>query len=273
MRNRLAPMLATVLLAVAASGLASATAVVADPQATADEQRRFLDVRRRQIDLAAARAAFKRAEDLSAQGLLSRADLDAARAALDTAQLTYQEAVLTLLNLQPRLSVREAVKYQAADGRKFVRLRVENLTPTFDDSQFQLLNNFEGAAPIPEALRTRQIRDIFISLKDPGVRGTAGEAPVRGTTIALPYEVHVAELGYGQSRTLEFQLLRDVNSVVVASSYKGQAQEIDIELQQAATATAVMIVASQGSQEADLGSQAHSNSGSSGRRWTSDSSS
>jgi hypothetical protein len=222
-----------------------------------DEQRRLLDVRRRQIDLRAARSELRRSQELFAEGLLSRAALDTAEAAVQTAQLSYQEAVLSLLNLQPRLSVREAVKYQAADGRRFVRLTVENLTPTFDDSQFKLLNNFEGADPIPEELRRRDIRDIFISLKDSGRADTAtAEQAVRGTTIALPYEVHIPSLGYGDSKTLQFQLLRDVNTVVVASAYKGQTQEIDIHLQQAETTNVVGITSTQASQEADLASQA-----------------
>ncbi len=227
-------------------------------QQGADEQRRFLDVRRRQIELSAARANVTRTADLYSQGLVAKADLDRAEAALQTAQLSYQESVLALLNLQPRLSVREALKSQAPDGRKFVRLTIVNLTPTFDDSQFKLLNNFEGAQPIPEELRTRDIRDIYLSLKDAGGTPAAGATDVapRGTTIALPYEVHVAQLGYGQARTIEFQLLRDVNRVVVASAYKGQTQEIDIELQQAATSTVVAVTSAQVSQEADLGGQA-----------------
>lgn len=187
---------------------------------------------------------------------MSRTELDRAQTAVDTAQLNYQEAVLSLLSLQPRLSVRQAIKYQTKDGRKFVRLTVENLTPTFDDSQFRLLSNFEGADPIPEELRRRDLQDIFVSLKAAGEPTTSKETTSRGTTIALPYEVHIPELKYGQSKTLEFQLLRDVGSVVVASSYKGQNQEIDIQLQQAETENVVTITSTQISQEADLGSQA-----------------
>jgi hypothetical protein len=224
--------------------------------ATGDEQRRFLDVRRRQIDLTAARAELKRVQELYDQGLTSRAALETTQAVVQTAQLSYQEAVLSLLSLQPRLSVREAIKHQSRDGRKFVRLTVVNLTPTFDDAQFKLLNNFEGADPIPAELRTRDVRDIFISLRDTG-RAESGAGPAtRGTTIALPYEVHLPQLAYGQARTLQFQLLRDVGSVVVASSYKGQTQETDIQLQQAETDNVVNVTSTQISQEADLGSQA-----------------
>ncbi len=242
---------------VAAGGIHAQSAGQVVVQGT-DEQRRFLDVRRRQIELSAARTNLKRTQDLFAQGLVSKSDLDRAEGALQTAQLGYQESVLALLNVQPRLSVREAMKSQTPDGRQFVRLTVVNLTPTFDDSQFALLNNFEGADPIPEALRTRDIRDIYLSLKDAGGPPAPGATDVapRGTTIALPYEVHVEHLGYGQSRTTEFQLLRDVNRVVVASTYKGQTQEIDVELQQAAISTVVAVISAQISQEADLGGQA-----------------
>lgn len=225
-----------------------------------DEQRRFLEVRRRQIELKQARTQLQRTQELFEQGLTSRTELGRAQTAVETAQLNYQEAVLSLLSLQPRLSVRQAIKYQTKDGRKFVRLTVENLTPTFDDSQFRLLSNFEGADPIPEELRRRDLQDIFVSLKAAGELATGAAtstaATSRGTTIALPYEVHIPELKYGQSQTLEFQLLRDVGSVVVASSYKGQNQEIDIQLQQAETENVVTITSTQISQEADLGSQA-----------------
>ena len=224
-----------------------------------DEQRRFLDVRRRQIDLTAARAALTRMQELFKLGLVPQTDLDHAQTAVDTAQLNYQEAVLSLLSLQPRLTVTQAVKHQSKDGRKFVSLTVQNLTPTFDDSQFKLLSNFEGADPIPESLRTRDVRDIFISLRAAGEAagpGATGDSAARGTTIALPYETHIPELKYGESKSMEFQLLRDVNSVVVASTYKGQNQENVVQLEQAETENAVNISSMQVSQEADLGSQA-----------------
>lgn len=230
----------------------------AQQNAISDEQRRFLEVRRRQIDLASARATLKRTQELTKQGLVPQTELDRAQTAVDTAQLNYQEAVLSLLSLQPRLTVKRAIKHQSKDGRKFVSLTVENLTPTFDDTQFKLLNNFEGADPIPESLRTRDVLDIFISLRatgdSAGAPGAANDSAARGTTIALPYEVHIPELKYGESKSMEFQLLRDVNSVVVASSYKGQNQETTVQLEQAETENVVNVSSTQVSQEADLGS-------------------
>ena len=236
--------------------LCTCLGVLAQQAPISDDQRRFLEVRRRQIELNSKRAALQRAQDLRADGLISGPDLDQAKTDVEMAQLNYQEAVLSLLSLQPRLSVKQAMKYQSRDGRKFVRLTVVNLTPTFDDTQFKMLNDFEGADPIPESLRTRDVSDIFISLRASGESGTGGDSAARGTTIGIPYEVHIPELKYGASHTMEFQLLRDVNSVVVASSYKGQNQEMVVQLQQAETQNAVTISSMQGSQEADLGTEA-----------------
>lgn len=227
-----------------------------------DEQRRFLEVRRRQIELQAARQEVKRLEELFSQGLVPKTKLDQARTELEKAQLSYQEAVLSLLALEPRISVRQAVKSQTPDGRKFVRLTIANLTPTFDDSQFRLLSNFEGADPIPDELRRRDVQDIFVSLKDPGesptgsLTGTIAERSARGTIISLPYEIHIPKLAYGEEKTLEFQLLRDVASVIVSMSYKGQTLEQVIQLQQAEGEHTVTVSFTQFSQEADLGGQA-----------------
>lgn len=213
-----------------------------------EAQRRLLEVRRRQVDLSAGRAEFLRNQQLFEQGLTSAADLDRSRARLEQLQIGYQEAVLTLISLQPRVAIEEAVKYQDARGRKFVRLTVANVTPAFDDQQFTLLNNFEGAQQIPPELRTRHIRDVFVSLQD-----TGGDGVTAGTTIALPYEQRVPELKYGTRRTLDFQLLRDVPSVVVSMSYLGQRSDLAIQLRQADSGTAINISSTQISQEADLG--------------------
>jgi hypothetical protein len=243
-----------VILTVALGFLADLAAQTAT--GVPDEQRRFLDVRRRQIELKSARSELERVRDLFEENLVARKDLDIAQTAVDTAQLNYQQAVLSLLTLQPRISVKEAVKSQTRDGRKFVRLTIVNLTPTFDDSQFQLLSNFEGADPIPAELRKRDVQDIFISLKAVGGSSATGEVESRGTTIALPYEVHLPELKYGEAKSLQFQLLRDVNSVIVSAAYKGERQELDIQLEQAETENVVTVSSTQISQEADLGSQA-----------------
>jgi alpha-galactosidase-like protein len=224
-----------------------------------DEQRRLLEVRRRQLELQSVRRQYDRTAKLAAAGLVPRSELDRDASAVDTAQLNYQQSVLALLDLQPRMSVKSATLSQTADGRKFVRIVIVNLTPTFDDSQFKLLNNFEGADPIPEQLRMRTVNDIFVSLRDAGSSsgGNGGSASsVANATISLPYEIHIPQLKYGESKRLDYQLLRDVDSVVVAMSYRNQTQEVPLQLQRAEGGNEIRITSSQSSQEADLNSQA-----------------
>ncbi len=189
-------------------------------------------------------------EQLQRDGLLPDSDLEEARANLEKLQLAYQEAVLALLNVKPRVVVERAVKYRDSSGRRFVRLTIANRTPALDDSRFDFLNNFEGAEPIPEELRIQSIRDMFISLQDPGSAVARG-----GNTIALPYQQYVPELEYGTRKTLVFKLLRDVSSVIVSTGYSGRTQDLQIQLEQAELGRALDISSTQLSQEADLGSQ------------------
>jgi hypothetical protein len=245
---RIATALSMVLMLAAGMALAQSQSTT--------EQSRVLEVRRKQVDLQTIRSEVARKQELFNQGLISGAELETARARLTGAELDYQEAVLTLLNLEPRVSVQRALKIQAPDGRRLVELTLVNLTSAFDDSQQKLLSNFDGSAPISGAFKTRALRDLFISLRDTGNPDASGAVAGRGVTIGLPYEVHVPELRYGQSRTLTFQLLRDVDTALVSISNKGQVQEISLQLEQAATPGVVQVTSTQISQEADLGGQA-----------------
>lgn len=223
------------------------------PQGTetgTESQRRMFELRRRQVELSSGRTELARTQQLFDQGLTSKVELERAKAHLEALQIAYQEAVLSLVSLSPRVSIERAIKSRDARGRQFVRLTVANRTPTFDDQQYKVLNNFEGAEPIPEALKTRDIRDIFVSLRDPATTGTAPNI-----TIGLPYEQQIPNLKYGERRTLVFQLLRDVPSVIVSLGYLGQHSELAVQLQQSDTGSALNISSTQISQEADLGSQ------------------
>lgn len=235
-----------ILAAIAAAAFSQSTGIAQQD----DEQRRLLEVRRRQLELQAARRQLERSEKLAREGLLSQTDVERDRASVANAQLNYQQSVLALFDIQPRISVRSAIKSQTADGRKMVRLVIANLTPTFDDSQFKLLSNFEGAEPIPEELRTRTVNDIFVSLRD------SASAQSRAATISLPYEVHIPQMKYNEAKTIDYHLLKDVDAVTVALTYRNQTQEIPVQLQHSTGEAEIQILASQFSQEADLGSQA-----------------
>ena len=218
-----------------------------------EQQTRVLEVRMRQVELRQARAEHQRISSLFDQGLASRAERDAARAAVETAELRYQMATLSLLNLQPRLSVRRAVKLQNADGTKSVKITVSNLSATFDDTQLRLLSSEdESNPPIPKELLKRELRDVYVSIRALGASDDVRVTP-HGTTVGLPYERKIESLKYGESRTLEFRLLRDLNNLRVVSTYQGGEQVVDLQLEQGERETVVSVTATQVSQEVDLG--------------------
>jgi hypothetical protein len=225
-----------------------------------DEQRRLLDVRRQQLELRAAQAEHSRMEQLSTEGLVSRVDVERTRGHLERTQLAYQEALLALINRQPRITIARSVKHDSPDGRKLLRLTLLNQSRALDESQFELLSNFKGADPLPDALRTRDVTDLYVSIKDLGTTSAAGTSPAAGstagTTIALPYEHHIPRLRFAESSTLTFQLLRDVDSVRVTLSSRGEERHLDVRLQEHESNAGIRLASTQVSQEADLGTQA-----------------
>jgi hypothetical protein len=134
-------------------------------------------------------------------------------------------------------------------------VEVENLTPRFDDSQLQLLNNFDGADRSrlrSNARRLRCLRLAEVGRRDAAHRITGLARDDDRASVRVP---HPGARVRRRAR-LEFQLLRDVSSVTVAMTYKGQTREIDLRLLQAATENAVNLTSTQISQEADLGGPA-----------------
>lgn len=220
----------------------------ADEARVTDEHQALLQVRKAQVRLDQERAESERTRELFAQGLASRTEMDRVQAAVATARLEYEEKLLLLLGQHPRLSVRQAVKEQRKDGRRFVRVVLQNLTPQLSDSQMRLLAGPDNTDPLVEELMRRELRDVLVSLRSPG----GPDLPVRGTAIALPYEAELPVLRPGAHAELTFQLLRDLTSAVICWTYRGQVQEFDVQLQQAATESVVTVSSTQISQEVEL---------------------
>lgn len=223
----------------------------------AAQQKRFLEMRRSRVDLQTERAELSRVESLFEQGLVSEADVERASAKEKKAVFDYQEALLNLASTHPRLSVRRAVKLEDDSGRKLVRLTLVNLTAGLGDIDAQALPRGDDEL-LQDLARfsSRPIRNVLVSLLDTGVVSSGNPSPLRGAAVALPYEHVIPEIGYQQTATLEFQLLRDVGSVLVHVAFGGQVQEIDVHLEQAAGQRPIAVSSTQISQELDLGSTA-----------------
>ncbi len=212
-----------------------------------------MELERRKVELRTAEAERERALSMFAAGLISKGELDRYEASVEMAKLNFREALVNLLALRPRVSVRQAVKFRTPDGKKRVRLTIENASRSIEGRELEAMLDATARAEVGQAMADRTIRDVFVSLRVPT---GAAEGPGRHTIISLPYERHVAALSVGQPETLEFQLLRDVSSVAVALDYKGSQHVIEVELEQELPGGGVSLTSTQVSQEADLGSSA-----------------
>ncbi len=85
-----------------------------------DEQRRFLEVRRRQVELSAARADLDRARQLFEQKLLARTDYDRARVMVETASARMEKSC-RLSELKRISSVPTVQPAEYSTARRFFR--------------------------------------------------------------------------------------------------------------------------------------------------------
>lgn len=103
--------------------------------------------------------------------------------------------------------------------------------------------------PVPDELKLRELTNVSVSLREYVAGGV-------GPIISSPYEALIPSLAVGQERTLQFELLKDVDSVTVAMSYAGKLDQREVYLEKDASANIVSVASATFSQEADLGGQA-----------------
>ena len=242
------------VVVILAAVLAAPGRLLAQASGGAQGEHALVELERRKVELRTAEAERERALSLFASGLISKGELDRYEASVEMAKLNFREALVDLLALRPRVSVREAVKFRSSDGKKRVRLTLQNVSRDIEGREIEAMIGATTRAEIEKTMADRTIRDVFVSLRIPG--GAAETGSGRETIISLPYERQVAALSVGQPETLEFQLLRDVSTIAVALDYKGSQHVIEVELQQELPGGGVSLASTQVSQEADLGSSA-----------------
>ncbi|MCE5247538.1 MAG: NEW3 domain-containing protein [Candidatus Polarisedimenticolia bacterium] len=222
---------------------------------TSGGERSLLELEKQKVALRTAQADYDRVVRMFGAGLMSRADLDRESAKLETARLSFQQSMVDVLALRPRVGVVRAVKYRAADGKKRIRVEIQNDTRPFDPREFGIAEGAGAEGEVARAVGERSIHDLFVSLSASASSDPATSA-ARGTIIALPYQRCVRDLPVGQPAVLDFELLRDVSSVSIQLEGRGIQSAVDIELEQELGGGGVTLTSTQVSQEADLGSEA-----------------
>ncbi|HOF82721.1 MAG TPA: NEW3 domain-containing protein [Candidatus Aminicenantes bacterium] len=215
--------------------------VLAAAQAGQESQTmKLLTLKRAQLTLEKNKGDFDRALKLKEQGLQSEEDFSRTQTAYLQAQVDYQQALISFMGSEARISVASAVKFQDAGGKKFVRV-----TLRYSSKELKELSRLNISAEDLFPLDfMKEIKDVSVSLKS------------EDKIVSDPYDKTVASLPLETQQDVTFQLLKDVENLEVDVFYSGKSETTSVYLQKGVSANIVTINSAQFSQEADLESAA-----------------
>ncbi len=227
--------LATILLVVFNLG-----AQTLGTQAQDSQSMKLLRLKSAQLSLELRKADFDRYLKLKEDGLTSEADYAQRQTAYLQAQVDYQQALISFMGSEARISVASAVKYQDRGGKKFVRVALRYASKELKELA-KLNISAEDLFPLDFM---KEIKDVYVSLLS------------EGKIISDPYEKSVASMPIETEREVTFQLLKDVENLDIKVSYSGKTETTSVFLQKGVSANMVTVNSAQFSQEADLESTA-----------------
>jgi hypothetical protein len=201
---------------------------------------KLLALKKAQLHLEEMKGDFDRALWLKEEGLISEQEFVQKRTSYLQAQVTYQEALITFMGSEARLSVASAVKYQDKAGKKYVRVSLRYYSRELKELA-KLNIDAKDLFPLDFL---QEIKDVYVSLRS------------EGKIISDPYEKTISSLSLEQERQVTFQLLKDVENLDVNVFYAGKNETTSVYLQKGLSANIVTVNSAQFSQEADLESEA-----------------
>ena len=201
---------------------------------------KLLRLKSSQLQLEQKKADFERALNLKEDGLISEAEFSLTRTFYLQAQVDYQQALISFMGSEARISVVRAVKYQDRAGKKFVRVGLRYSSKELKEMA-KLNISAEDLFPLDFM---KEIKDVHVSLLS------------EGKIISDPYERTAASMPLETEREVTFQLLRDVENLDISVSYSGKTEVTAVYLQKGVSANMVTVNSAQFSQEADLESTA-----------------
>ncbi len=207
-----------------------------------DDSYPLLGLKRAKSSYDRALSEMNRVEELFKKKAISQEEYDRARNTFLDAEVNYQQSLLVLLFEQQFVSIVDAIKSQEENGTKKVRVTVANTSGA--TAEFAQIIDMEDE--IFRALQPDVIHNIYVSLSND-----------QGAIISSPYEVKLSELRSGSPKTVEFELLQDVDEATVNIIYgNGSSRSPKVFLQKDASANKVLIQSERFSQEIELGNQA-----------------
>ena len=208
-----------------------------------DEASLLLDLKKARAGYEAAKQKYENDLRLYNEKALSENEFNRSKNALLGSEVDYQKLILQLISRQSYLIVEQAVKYQAENGNRRVKITLRSASEGNADYLEQFREHFDIFTP---EMRSGKVYNIFVSVKD-----MADE-----TIIGSPYEYHIPAMEAGGTATADFDLLKDVESLQVLLNYNSKENRRNIYLRKDASVNVIDISSMQFSQEADLSSSA-----------------
>jgi hypothetical protein len=208
------------------------------------DQYPMLELKRVKSNYEKAVTEYERAKKGHGYGVVSDQDLNLKQIEMTNTEIEYQKSLLNLIFEEQYVTIVGGLKYQAKDGRKHVRITLEN-TSGGGSEYARELNLFEDK--IFKTLQSDVIHNIYVSLKDDDK-----------AIISNPYETKITQLYFGKPAEVDFTLLKDLDAVTVDLTYgNGSNRSSKISLIKDEKENKVVIQSEQFSQEALLGESAN----------------
>jgi hypothetical protein len=186
---------------------------------------------------------FDRNKQLLNKGLISEAQFEQLKTTYFDAEVNYQQSLLVLLFEKQFVSVIKAVKFQDTNGRKKVKITIENTSGV--SAEYQQLIPADDS--LFSSLRPEMIHNIYVSLSNDA-----------NAIISQPYEQKLEVLENGKPQTLTFDLLQDLDALTVNIIYgNGTSRNPKIFLEKDASVNRVLFQSQQFSQEVELNGSAN----------------
>ena len=201
---------------------------------------KLLALKKAQLQVEMTKGELDRAMALKEKGLVSEQEFVQKRTAHLQAQVSYQEALISFMGSEARISVASAVKFQDNSGKKYVRVSLR-----YSSKEMKELAklNIDAKDLFPLDF-LQEIKDVYVSLRS------------EGKIISDPYEKTIPSLALEQEKQVTFKLLKDVENLDVNVFYSGKDETTSVYLQKGLSANIVTVNSAQFSQEADLESEA-----------------
>ncbi len=207
-----------------------------------DNEYRLLGLKRAREAFDVAHRDLERQQQLFDRGMITALELDRVRSVHADAEVNYQQSLLAVLFEEQYVSVSEAIKYQAKDGTKRVRVTLVNTSG--GTAEFHQLLNLED--DLFRSLQPDVIHNVYVSMLNDD-----------NAIVSQPYEAKLSELRFGEPRTIDFALLQDLDAVTILLYYaNGSQRTMKIFLQKDVSENRVAVQSEQFSQELELGQSA-----------------